>query len=376
MKKTARLIYDNSESNADLLYATRHFVGDAFLWWEWRGKTNAVFSPLEIDRARAHARVDRIYASSDFLSPDAKDRSPAALIAAIAKKQRFRKAEVPASFPMQLARELEKRGLCLSVPKHMRSTEDPFFLERQRKSAEEVRHITAALRTAEAGLNRGIEVLRQSTIGPKGILKWAGDVLTSERLRGEIDSTILKLDALPANTIVACGRQACDPHERGHGPLRAHQTIIMDIFPRSMKTGYFGDLTRTVVKGKASPAIQRLYHTLANGKKWALAQMRAGADGALIHNTLTERFAQAGYPTEKRQGRWVGFFHGTGHGVGLAIHESPRFSAGKLFAGLCITVEPGLYYPDIGGVRLEDMVIVEKTGVRNLTRVPQILEIR
>ena len=69
-------------------------------------------------------------------------------------------------------------------------------------------------------------------------------------------------------------------------------------------------------------------------------------------------------------------FHGVGHGLGLDLHESPRFAAGKLFAGLSITVEPGLYYPGVGGVRIEDVVIVGKTGVRNLTQFEEELELR
>ena len=90
----------------------------------------------------------------------------------------------------------------------------------------------------------------------------------------------MQASGLAANTIVAGGRQACDPHERGHGPLRAHEPIIIDIFPRSQKTGYFGDITRTVVRGRASEAVRKLYDTVCEGQKIAFEKIRAGVPTA------------------------------------------------------------------------------------------------
>jgi Xaa-Pro aminopeptidase len=118
-----------------------------------------------------------------------------------------------------------------------------------------------------------------------------------------------------------------------------------------------------------------VYATVAAGKRWVMTQMKAGADGNRLHQALVERFKEAGYPTEQRKGRWVGFFHGTGHGLGLEIHEAPRFSDGPFQAGTVITVEPGLYFRGLGGVRLEDVVVVEKNGITNLTRARQQFEI-
>ena len=139
-----------------------------------------------------------------------------------------------------------------------------------------------------------------------------------------IDCAILQACGLAANTIVAGGRQACDPHERGYGPLRAHEPIIIDIFPRSQKTGYFGDITRTVVRGRASEAVRRLYDTVLQGQKIAFRKIRANAPTGDVHRAVQEFFEQQGYKTRRRNGRMEGFFHGTGHGLGLEIHESPR----------------------------------------------------
>jgi Xaa-Pro aminopeptidase len=186
---------------------------------------------------------------------------------------------------------------------------------------------------------------------------------------------VLHAGGSPANTIVAGGLQGCDPHERGHGPLRANEAIVLDIFPRHARNYYYGDLTRTVVRGRASEALRKQYATVQSGKRWVMKQMRDGADGTALQKELLARFKAEGYPTELRDGRWVGMFHGVGHGLGLDLHEAPRFAAGKLFEGLSITVEPGLYFPGVGGVRIEDVVIVGKTGVRNLTRFEEELEL-
>ena len=190
-----------------------------------------------------------------------------------------------------------------------------------------------------------------------------------------MDAAVLHAGGSPANTIVAGGEQGCDPHERGHGPLRANEAIVLDIFPRHARNHYYGDLTRTVVRGRASEALRKQYATVQKGKRWVMKQMRAGADGTALQKELIARFKEEGYPTEQRDGRWVGMFHGVGHGLGLDLHETPRFASGKLFAGLSITVEPGLYYPGVGGVRIEDVVIVGKTNVRNLTKFEEELEL-
>jgi Xaa-Pro aminopeptidase len=368
-----RLIIASSVRDADLFYATGCFVPDDFIWIGHNGGTHAVLSPLEIDRARKTATVDRIHSLRDMEAALARrtGRKPglADVAAALLKRLKVRSVAVPASFPLGYARGLEANGI------RVRPAEGMLFPEREIKTAREIRCIEGALRTAEAGLARGLEVLAASRAVSGRRLFWGGKPLTSERLRGEIDAAIIRLGALPADTIVAGGAQACDPHERGHGPLKAGETIILDIFPRDQKTGYFGDLTRTVVKGRAPEPVRRLYTAVQLGKRLALEQIRPGADGRAIHEGIVEFFRKAGYPTGRKKGRWSGFFHGTGHSLGLEIHEPPRFSATRFPKGLAMTVEPGLYYPGLGGVRLEDLVVVTATGCRNLTVVPENLEI-
>jgi Xaa-Pro aminopeptidase len=188
----------------------------------------------------------------------------------------------------------------------------------------------------------------------------------------------LQAGGLAANTIVAGGLQGCDPHERGHGPLHAHEPIILDIFPRAQATGYFGDITRTVVRGRASEAVRKLYRTVHQGQQIGFKQIRAGVVTADVHRAVNGFFEQEGYRTGKRKGRMEGFFHGTGHGLGLEIHEAPRMgtsSTDLLKVGHVVTVEPGLYYPGIGGVRLEDVAVVTAKGARNITQFEKVLEV-
>jgi len=370
------LIVADSERDANMLYATGLFVPDPFIYLKIRGRPLIVMSDLEIDRARAqapHCRVVSLSACQQKLRARGVQRpSLAHVVHRILREKGLRSVTVPDDFPLGLAVDLEKLGL------RVRARPGIFFPEREIKSAAEVRKISAALMMAEVGMAEGMEVLRRSKIGRDRRLMYHGVALTSEKLRSVIDCAILQASGLAANTIVAGGRQACDPHERGYGPLRANELIILDIFPRSQKTGYFGDITRTVVRGHASEAARKLYHTVFEAQKIAFGKVRAGEPTAGVHQAVQQFFEQQGYRTGRRHGRMEGFFHGTGHGLGLEIHEAPRVSAtstGRLRAGHVVTVEPGLYYPEIGGVRLEDVALVTGNGARNLTRFEKVLEI-
>jgi Xaa-Pro aminopeptidase len=176
---------------------------------------------------------------------------------------------------------------------------------------------------------------------------------------------------------VAGGDQACDPHDEGSGPLPAHRSIIFDVFPRSAATRYFADMSRTVIRGTASPELKRLYQAVKDAQEEAITRVRPGADGTKIHQGICDRFDAAGYATGLVNGRMQGYFHGTGHGVGLDIHEHPRISRNGsiLQEGEVVTVEPGLYYPGLGAVRIEDMVLVTRDGCRNLTNYPKTFEL-
>lgn len=372
--KRAKLIIASSESSADILYATHFRAPDAFVYLETKGRKAVLLSDLEVDRGRREARVDEVvsYSAVEKTVQGKKKSKPAfaRVVAAFLKSRGAKQTVVPAEFPLGLARQLRREKI------RVRPAKSVFFPERQIKSAAEVKKIEAALRLAEAGLARAMEILHSTTIRKDGKLQLNRRVLTAELLRQEMEIAVVRAGgSARGDTIVACGEQACDPHERGHGPLYAHQLLILDIFPRHARSGYFGDMTRTVVRGTASPAQRHLWETALRGQEQALAAMKPGADGQPVHDGIKAFFAENGYPTEIRDGRWQGFFHGTGHGLGLEIHESPRFAATTFQPGQVLTVEPGLYIPGLGGVRHEDVAVITGTGCRILSNFPKTLEI-
>ena len=368
-----RLIVAASEHDPDMLYATRFFAPDAFIFLEERGKRTLVLSDLEIDRGRKQADADEFVMFSE-LEREVQGKSRKTppyekVLAHFLRKRGVRSAIVPAGFPLRYAETLAANKI------RVRATDGLFWPEREAKSATEIELMGRALRITEAGLRRSIEILKASKPDARKRLRWSGKPLTSEILRAEIDSTILRAGGVPTGTIVAGGDQACDPHERGSGALYANSLIILDVFPRDAKTGYFGDMTRTVLRGRASEEQRKLWDTVKAGQALALKKIKAGVDGMAIHKAIQQFFADRGFPTEIRKGRRVGFFHGTGHGLGLEIHEHPRLQKVTLKERQVLTVEPGLYYPGVGGVRLEDVVVVTKTGCKILSRFPKRLEI-
>ena len=368
-----RLVYSASETDADILYPTGFFAPDPFLFIQ-KGRTRVlVMSDLEMDRARAQATVDRVLSWSKLAAPlETKGkRAPVADVVTLALRQLgLRRVLVPRSFPLGLAQELGRRGIRLDLGP------DPFWPEREIKQPREVRAIEASLRAAEAGLLAGIEALKACRIRNGWLLR-DGRRFTAEDLRSAVNTRMMAEGFVPAHTICAPGDQAVDPHEGGHGPIRANQPVVMDIFPHSEATGYFGDLTRTVVRGKASFALHELYAIVHEGVRLGHRMLRDGVEGMDVHQSIQRLFERQGYKTGVRNGRMQGFFHGTGHGLGLEIHEAP--SIGKrpcvLRAGHVVTVEPGLYYLGLGGVRIEDVALVTKSASRRLTRVPKQLEI-
>jgi Xaa-Pro aminopeptidase len=374
-RPAARLIVAASDSDPNLLYATRFIAPDPFIYFQHRGKAHLVMNDLELDRARRQARVDEVLALASAEEELRKTKcrviDTAAVLRYLFQKRNIRSVLAPSNFPLGLADRLRRLGVRV-VP-----SVQAFFPEREIKNQDEIRNITKAQRAAEAGMEAAVALIRESKIS-RGWLWHGSGKLTADMVRERIVAAAIGHGCLASHTIVACGQQACDPHEAGQGPLRAHQPIILDIFPRSQSSGYWGDITRTLVRGRATEPVKALYAAVLAGQSLALSQIRAGARGDAIHQAVLDEFQRHGFQTGVLDGRRQGFFHGTGHGVGLEIHELPRLSPrgqAPLRAGHVVTVEPGLYYSGLGGVRLEDLIVVSETGFRNLTRFPKFLEV-
>lgn len=379
MGKTARLIYADSESNADLYYLTRFLAGDPFLYVEQGGKRTLLLSDLEIDRGRREASVDEVLRLQKITEEVRRrlpvpPRDPAVRIGAhihvFAQERGIDAFEVPGSFPVAVADSLRGHGLGVHwLP-------PPFVPKRATKTAEEVKHIRRAIAHTEAAMSAAIERIRRATI--RGSRLYEGSTpLTSEEVRKTVERVLHERGCHPYQAIVAGGDQGVDPHERGFGPLPANLPIILDIFPRDNATRYHGDMTRTVVRGKASRTATRMFEAVREAKARAERMLRDGVDGKDVHEAVRKTFEKARFKTGERGGRMVGFFHGTGHGLGLAVHEYPGLGqvSDTMRAGHVVTVEPGLYYPGVGGVRLEDDVLVTKRGSENLCTLPDEFEI-
>ena len=369
------LIYDDSETNADILYATRLPVPDPFIFIRTAdGKKHLVMSDLEIDRARKNAAVDKVHSLTQYteLAKEKFKKTPgvAEILTTVLKDMGIHSVSVPTEFPVGIADRMRKYKIGVNpLP-------DPFFPERIYKRPEEIAEIKKAFRATERGVKAGIEALKASRIS-KGYLIYKGKKLTVETLRSIIDTTCLEQGYIPTGTIVSPGKQGCDPHDRGSGIIRANEPVILDVFPRSEKSGYFADMTRTVVRGKASDMIKKMYKAVYDGQRLGLSMIKDGVKARDVHKAINKLFETRGFFTGEKNGRMQGFIHTTGHALGLEIHEPPRIAINNitLEKGMVLTVEPGLYYHPHGGIRIEDTVLVTKTGIENLTRFPKFLEI-
>jgi Xaa-Pro aminopeptidase len=274
--------------------------------------------------------------------------------------------EVPIHFPLDMADFLRKNGTKLTPT-------FPFFPERAVKTEEEIGFIRESLAHTKLAFRIIESILRKSKIGEKRIY-FKNKILTSEFLKQEAEKALIEkgmFDLL--GMIISAGKQTAIPHESGTGPILPHQPIVCDIFPRHRKSGYFADMTRTYAKGKPLPEIQKMYNAVLKAQKAAMEKIRAGSRAEGIYDVAANVILEQGYDTGE-----IGFVHGLGHGVGLDIHEKPSLkprSEDILKAGNIITVEPGLYYPGIGGIRIEDIVLVTKNGSKNLTNYPKNLVI-
>ncbi len=321
-KSRARLIVAASETDSNILYATSFFAPDPFIFFQHRGKRTMVMSDLELDRAKNQAKVHSILSLSHFQKRvREKGKSNGTIVDVLTfifKEKGVRTLLVPANFPILLADRLRSKGLKVVVQT------DPFFSEREIKTNSEVKKIRDSIRIAEVGLEAGLEALRRSRIGKDRYLYLNGRKLTSETLKTVVNTAIMAEGWVPSHTIVASGNQCCDPHNEGYGPIRAHTSIVFDIFPRSQNTGYFGDLSRTVVRGRASERLKEAYETVRQGQEIGFKLIKDGINGYDVHQKILEFFHKKGFPTGQIKGRMQGFFHGTGHGLGLDIHEIPR----------------------------------------------------
>ncbi len=352
MSRTAYLIIDSSEANSDLYYRTGFSVPDPVIFFEHDSLRTLVLSDLEIERGtrqRAAYHVIPLRECVKKLKTNGVGSPDTADVASLVLKERgIRSLIVQRNFPVFYADRLRKSGFFLKTAgTHF------LFPGRMKKTAQEVSALKKALFVTAEAMRLAISIISGSE-ADREVLYLDGKPLTPEIVRSAVNSFLAERGYLASNTIVAGGSSGSMPHESGSGPIASGWPVVIDIFPRSLENGYFGDMTRTVVKGEPSKRLSAMYDTVFNGQKIEFSMIRNGVRSRDVHNAVTDFFRESGFPDSvSESGGPEGFIHSTGHGLGLDVHEPPRIGAGKeiLGEGNVVTVEPGLYYRRLGGGR-------------------------
>ncbi len=363
-------LIDADSMDADQYYLSGFNAPDPFISL-YTGEVHLLFTrSLEYGRAKAEARAATVERGSDFdYQKKVEEYGPhegrARVLAEFLGSHGVSAVGAPPRSPLQTADRLREQGIEVTVDEDDTVTE-----VRAIKTDEEIEHIREAQRANEAAMARAEELIASAQADENGQLIHDGEVLTSERVKEAIEITLLRHGCALDETIVACGEDAAEPHDRGSGPLRADEPIIIDIFPRNKTSRYHADMTRTFCRGVPEETLAEWHELTDRARVAALEAIEAGVKTDTVHAAACEIYEEAGLPTlRKNPTTETGFIHSTGHGIGLDVHEQPSVgTSGEILeAGHVITIEPGLYDPSVGGVRIEDLVVVTEDGYENLT---------
>jgi len=357
----AYVVYASSR-DADMRYLTHFTTSDPFVFFKKPGMKGVIIvSQMEVGRASREATAAIMTRTQAGLPDILKtENDPYLATAKMIAGQVGKKILVPPDFPIALANSLSEYCTIQVDGGTVRSM-------RAKKGKNEILLMKNVQKSAEKAMRCAISLIKKASV-KKDILYLDQKPLTSEYIKFSMHSLLLQHGCTAVDTIVSCGEETAIPHMTGTGPLKSDKPIVIDLFPVEERSGYYADMTRTVVKGEASSEIRDMYNALHGAKQLGISRARAGVSGADIHQAVVDFFKDQGYESNSR-----GFMHNLGHGIGLEVHELPIVGpAGKeLVSGNVITIEPGLYYPGTGGVRLEDMGVVTKTGFENFTAFPE-----
>jgi len=257
---------------------------------------------------------------------------------------------------------------------------------RATKEQDEAERIQEIGRRTSRIMQRTIDFLRSHEVGDEMLLQPDGTPLTIGRVHQEINRFIAEEHLEdPEGFIFSIGRDAGVPHSKGRSEdvVALGKTIVFDIFPREAGGGYFFDMTRTFCLGYAPPNIEDAYSDVKACVEMLIGAYEVGQEARSYQQMTCDFFESKGHPTIASDSKTeTGYVHSVGHGLGLAIHEEPRFSDAPtnedvLQPGHIFTCEPGLYYPNLGfGIRIEDVIWIDDGGVvHNLTDFPKELVI-
>ena len=373
------LLIGDTERLPELRHEVPVDIGDAFLFAEVAGRRVSIVWSVEGDRIALVDPTIELIAFETFPLEelqreglDAYELFPA-LFSRMVDSLGLTSAVVPERFPVGIADRLRADGVELVVDQR-------FFDERRRrKSALELAGIRAAQKAADAGMAAIALLLRESEPGHGGRVV-GGEPLTCERLRAAAAEAFAAHGCRGDDMIVAHGAQAADGHEPGHGRVDDDDVVLCDLFPKHVASACFADMTRTFRVGANDATISEWHAQCVEALELATAMVRPGVEGGAIHRAVCEFFGERGHLTQLSRPEGVvqteGFNHGLGHGVGLEVHEAPGVGrvSDELVVGDVIALEPGLYRQGLGGVRVEDLLLVTEDGCEVLTDFPYGLE--
>jgi len=365
----AILVFSESYNSPNMYYLTSLLVPDPFLYiLPYDDKPIAVVPDIEVNEAREKCKEGlKIYSIKEFIEEFGYTEKEKYL--KITKKliQNFdlRNIGVPRDFPIFFADKLKNEFM--SLDQDIEITSLDLSRVREIKGSKEIKLIEKAQRCAEKGMARARDILKDSSV-IENKLYYNDNLLTSEKLRIEIEIELIKNGCTSFDIIASSGRESSNPHNSGKGPMNS-APIMIDIFPQLKLGRYCGDLTRTFSKNEDSEILKR-YEFVSEAQEIAFDLIKDGVKGSKVHNIVCEYFEELGFGTPRSNSKSnANFIHSTGHGIGLEIHETPKLGPGgrEMKKGHVVTVEPGLYDPKVGGIRIEDVVVVNENGFKNLT---------
>ncbi|MCP4788073.1 MAG: aminopeptidase P family protein [Fuerstiella sp.] len=360
--------------NNTLLWRIRFMVGDPVALLELPTddgvRSVLLLRDIEMQRARQSANVDQVGCPADF-TPEgglSGDRETATAQAAAECLRREGITEVVAdrSLPLIFAEFLTRAEIIVQCDTEL------WVGDRRQKNEEEIEHLRQSQHVTEQAMQFACEMIASAEARSGGVLFRENQPLTSERVRTAVDHFLMDKGFTSPTSIIAGGPNGADCHDIGAGELVTGLPVIIDIFPRSRSTLYWGDCTRTVVHGDIPDEIRKMNETVRKAKAAGVNAVAPGVTGEQVHRATIQVIQNQGFsvglPDDQAPDSYCAMTHGTGHGVGLDVHEPPLLDmkGPKLLVGDVLTIEPGLYRRDMGGVRVEDMVVVTKDGCINL----------
>ena len=357
-------------SNASLYRRLQVTLGDPAAFLVVDGQKIALVRDLEMDRVRAHSKADVVtcpaeHEPSGGLSAD-RETATAQAATHFLISRGIKSIRADRTLPFIFAWHLQQAGIVLEYDDELG------VIDRRVKSDQEIIALQNAQAITESVMKMICERIAGCSASANGELVDAGAPLTSERVKSIAAIEFLNRGCTMGHgAIVATAPEVADCHHSGSGGLRTGVPGVVDLFPRDESSRYWGDCTRTVVHGEPSDTVKKMHATVLAAKTACTAALTAGNLAGNVHLAGEKVQLEAGFELSRGETTdQPSIQHGTGHGIGLDLHEPILLDhgGGEVLLGEVFTIEPGLYGRLDGGVRVEDMLVVTDGEARNLNQ--------